>query len=46
MTYEVNGKVLETTETGYLVSQEDWDGTWRRPSPPRRDSPSPRTTGT
>jgi tRNA 2-thiouridine synthesizing protein E len=25
MTYEVNGKVLETTETGYLVSQDDWD---------------------
>ncbi|HEX6320312.1 MAG TPA: TusE/DsrC/DsvC family sulfur relay protein [Burkholderiales bacterium] len=25
MAYEVNGKVLEATETGYLVSQEDWD---------------------
>jgi tRNA 2-thiouridine synthesizing protein E len=25
MTYEVNGKALETTETGYLVSQDDWD---------------------
>lgn len=25
MSYEVNGKVLETTETGYLVSQDDWD---------------------
>jgi tRNA 2-thiouridine synthesizing protein E len=25
MTYEVNGKVLETTENGYLVSQDDWD---------------------
>jgi len=25
MPYEVSGKVLETTETGYLVSQEDWD---------------------
>jgi tRNA 2-thiouridine synthesizing protein E len=25
MGYEVNGKVLETTETGYLVSQDDWD---------------------
>jgi tRNA 2-thiouridine synthesizing protein E len=25
MTYQVNGKALETTETGYLVSQDDWD---------------------
>ena len=25
MTYEVNGKALEATENGYLVSQEDWD---------------------
>lgn len=25
MTYEAKGKVLETTETGYLVSQDDWD---------------------
>jgi tRNA 2-thiouridine synthesizing protein E len=25
MSYEVNGKVLETTETGFLVSQDDWD---------------------
>jgi tRNA 2-thiouridine synthesizing protein E len=25
MTYEVNGKVLETTENGYLVSHDDWD---------------------
>ena len=25
MSYEVSGKVLETTETGYLVSQDDWD---------------------
>jgi tRNA 2-thiouridine synthesizing protein E len=25
MSYEVNGKTLETTETGYLVSQDDWD---------------------
>ena len=24
MTYEVNGKELETTESGFLVSQEDW----------------------
>lgn len=24
MTYEVNGKVLETTENGYLVSLDDW----------------------
>jgi tRNA 2-thiouridine synthesizing protein E len=23
--YEVNGKTLETTETGFLVSAEDWD---------------------
>ncbi len=25
MTYEVNGKSLETTATGYLVNQDDWD---------------------
>jgi len=25
MAYEVNGKVLETTENGFLVSQDDWD---------------------
>ena len=25
MAYEAKGKVLETTETGYLVSQDDWD---------------------
>ena len=25
MTYEVNGKELEATENGYLVSQDDWD---------------------
>jgi len=25
MSYEVNGKVLETTESGFLVSQDDWD---------------------
>jgi len=25
MGYEVNGKVLESTETGYLLSHEDWD---------------------
>ena len=25
MTYEVNGKVLEATENGYLVSQDDWN---------------------
>ena len=25
MTYEVKGKTLETTATGYLVNQEDWD---------------------
>jgi tRNA 2-thiouridine synthesizing protein E len=24
MTYEVNGKVLEATENGYLVSPDDW----------------------
>jgi tRNA 2-thiouridine synthesizing protein E len=24
MTYEVNGKVFETTENGYLVSPDDW----------------------
>ncbi len=25
MAYEVNGKVLETTENGYLESPDDWD---------------------
>jgi len=25
MAYEVNGRTLETTETGYLVNQDDWD---------------------
>jgi tRNA 2-thiouridine synthesizing protein E len=25
MSYEVNGKVLETTESGFLASQDDWD---------------------
>jgi tRNA 2-thiouridine synthesizing protein E len=25
MAYEVNGKVIEATESGFLVSQEDWD---------------------
>ena len=25
MAYEVNGKVLEATENGYLVSPDDWD---------------------
>ena len=25
MAYEVKGKVFETTETGYLVSQDDWN---------------------
>lgn len=25
MGYDVNGKLLEATETGYLVSQDDWD---------------------
>jgi tRNA 2-thiouridine synthesizing protein E len=25
MAYEVKGRVLETTENGYLVSLEDWD---------------------
>ncbi len=25
MTYEVSGKTLETTATGYLVNQDDWD---------------------
>jgi len=25
MAYEVNGKTLETTETGYLVNHEEWD---------------------
>ena len=25
MAYEAKGKVIETTETGYLVSQDDWD---------------------
>jgi len=25
MAYEVNGKVLETTASGYLANQDDWD---------------------
>jgi tRNA 2-thiouridine synthesizing protein E len=25
MAYEVNGKMLETTDNGYLISQDDWD---------------------
>ena len=25
MTYEVNGRTLETTDSGYLVNQDDWD---------------------
>ncbi|MHB8256368.1 MAG: TusE/DsrC/DsvC family sulfur relay protein [Acidiferrobacterales bacterium] len=25
MSYEVNGKSLEATATGYLVNQDDWD---------------------
>ena len=25
MAYESKGKTIETTQTGYLVSQEDWD---------------------
>lgn len=25
MAYEVKGKVLETTDNGYLVAQDDWD---------------------
>jgi tRNA 2-thiouridine synthesizing protein E len=25
MSYDVNGKTLETTDNGFLVSQEDWD---------------------
>jgi tRNA 2-thiouridine synthesizing protein E len=25
MTYEVNGRTLEATESGYLVNQDDWD---------------------
>jgi tRNA 2-thiouridine synthesizing protein E len=25
MSYEVNGKTLEATESGFLVSQDDWD---------------------
>lgn len=25
MAYEVNGKTIETTETGYLVNTSDWD---------------------
>jgi tRNA 2-thiouridine synthesizing protein E len=25
MTYEVNGKTLETNENGYLANQDDWD---------------------
>ncbi|HUW97958.1 MAG TPA: TusE/DsrC/DsvC family sulfur relay protein [Acidiferrobacter sp.] len=27
MVYQVNGKVLESTETGYLVNLSDWDKT-------------------
>ena len=29
MSYEVNGKVLEATESGFLVSQDDWDFFYR-----------------
>jgi len=25
MAYEANGKVIEATESGFLVSQDDWD---------------------
>ena len=25
MTYEVNGKTLEATESGFLANQDDWD---------------------
>ena len=25
MTYEVNGRTLETTDTGFLVNADDWD---------------------
>ena len=25
MTYEMNGRTLEATESGYLVNQDDWD---------------------
>ena len=25
MTYEVSGRTLEATESGYLVNQDDWD---------------------
>lgn len=25
MTYEVNGKSIETTDSGFLVNQDDWD---------------------
>ena len=25
MAYELNGKVLEATDNGYLVNQDDWD---------------------
>jgi tRNA 2-thiouridine synthesizing protein E len=25
MTYEVNGRTLEATESGYLANQDDWD---------------------
>ena len=25
MTYEVNGRTLEATDSGYLVNQDDWD---------------------
>lgn len=27
MAYQVNGKTIEATATGYLVNQEDWDKT-------------------
>ena len=36
MTYEVNGKVLEATDDGFLTSPDDWDMTSRRRSRPRR----------
>ena len=25
MTYEVNGRTIETTENGFLANQDDWD---------------------
>jgi tRNA 2-thiouridine synthesizing protein E len=25
MTYQLNGRTLEATESGYLVNQDDWD---------------------